>query len=210
MTSPLPAADSSDRTETVSPLIEAARGGCSRSLGELAQRYRRYLLVVANESLNPALKAKVGASDLVQETLLHFQQKFEQFDGGTEEELLTWLRRILYFRALQVARKFGATQARDIRRELSLAELQHAQGTPLVADEGLTPAAHVISKEDVTRVQNAIARLPEEARWAIQLRNMQRLSFAEIAQQLGCSTEAARKRWVRAVAQLRTYLYESE
>ncbi len=172
------------------------------SLGDLAQRYRRYLLMVANESLSPALRAKVGASDLVQETLLHFQEKFQQFDGTSEEELLAWLRRILYFRAIQVARRYGGTQARDVRRELSLAELQLGSGTPPVVDEAPTPCTSLLAKEQVSRLEQAIIALPGDAQRTIQLRNVDRRSFAEMGQILGCTTDAARKRWVRALAQL--------
>jgi RNA polymerase sigma-70 factor (ECF subfamily) len=205
-----PAPSEASRETSAGELIHAARHGCARSLGELAQRYRRYLLMVANESLSPVLRAKVGASDLVQETLLHFQEKFPRFDGTSEEELLTWLRRILYYRALQVARRFGGTQARDVRRELSLSELALAGGTPGVIDEAPTPFTTLLAKEQVHRLQSALAFLTEDSRHIIQLRNLERLSFEEIGNQLGCSTDAARKRWVRAVAQLRVHLHGDE
>ena len=165
--------------------------------------------MVANESLSPALRAKVGASDLVQETLLHFQEKFPRFDGASEEELLTWLRRILYYRALQVARRYGGTQARDVRRELSLSELALA-GTPGVIDEAPTPFTTLLAKEQVNRLQAALASLAEDSRHVIQLRNLERRSFQEIGERFGCSTDAARKRWVRAVEQLRAQLHGDE
>ncbi len=208
--SPTPAPGSTQREASAGSLIDAARHGCTRSLGELAQRYRRYLLLVANESLSPQLRAKVGASDLVQETLLHFQGKFIHFDGTSEEELLKWLRRILYFRALQVARHYGGTNARDIRRELSLVELQLASGTPAVADEAPTPCTSLLAKEQVERLETAIVSLPDESRDIIQLRNIERWSFSDIGQCLGCTAEAARKRWARAVAQLRNRLNGDE
>jgi RNA polymerase sigma-70 factor (ECF subfamily) len=166
--------------------------------------------MVANESLSPALRAKVGASDLVQETLLHFQEKFPRFDGTSEEELLTWLRRILYFRALQVARRFGGTQARDVRRELSFSEMALMGSTPGVADEAPTPFTTLLAKEQIARLQAALVSLSEDSRHIIQLRNLERHSFQEIGEQLGCSTDAARKRWVRAVAQLRAHLHGDE
>ncbi len=166
--------------------------------------------MVANESLSPALRAKVGPSDLVQETLLHFQARFQRFEGTSEEELLSWLRRILYFRAIQVARRYGGTQARDVRRELSLAELQLTSGTPPVIDDAPTPFTSLLAKEQVSRLQLAIALLHGDARQMIQLRNFERRSFAEMGELLGCTSEAARKRWVRAIAQLRSRLHDDE
>ena len=191
-------------------LIIAARGGCSGSVGRLAERYRRYLLHVANESLSPALRAKVGASDIVQETLLHFQQRFDRFEGTSEEELLAWLRRILYFRTLQVARRYGSTEARDVRRELSIVELSHSGRAAPIVDSAPTPCTELVAKEQLANLEAAMAALPRESQQLIRLRNVERRSFREIGELLGCSPDAARKRWVRALAQLRGAMNEYE
>lgn len=195
---------------TAEALIGAARRGCSRSLGELAERYRRYLLVVANDSLSPALRAKVGASDLVQETLLHFQEKFGRFEGKSEAELLTWLRRILYFRALQVARRYGATDARDLRRELPIDEMGSWMRAAPIFDAAPTPCAAFLAKEQLSNLDRAIAALADEPRTLILLRNIERMSFREIGAKLGCSPDAARKCWVRAITQLRVAMNDHE
>jgi RNA polymerase sigma factor (sigma-70 family) len=56
----------------------------------------------------------------------------------------------------------------------------------------------------------AVAELSEQARNLIRLRNVERRSFAEVGSMLGCSADAARKRWVRAVADLRAILTAHE
>ncbi|MGD9722473.1 MAG: sigma-70 family RNA polymerase sigma factor [Pirellulales bacterium] len=193
-----------------SGLITAARSGCTQSLGELAGRYRRYLLLVANQSLSPALRVKVAASDLVQETLLHFQQQFGKFEGTSEDELLTWLRRILYFRALQVARRYGGTASRDVRRELSLSETNDSLDQMAVPDSAPTPCTEFLAREQLARLDAAIAGLSVENRQVIMLRNVDRLGFSEMGQLLDCTAEAARKRWVRAIAQLRAKMISDE
>jgi RNA polymerase sigma-70 factor (ECF subfamily) len=196
--------------KTPTELIAAARSGCSHSLGELSERYRRYLLTIARGSLNPALRVKVGPSDLVQETLLHVQAKFERFDGTNEEQLLNWMRRILYFRALQVARKFGGTVARDVRRELSIQTSDSGVRVPPLADPALTPRAEMLAREQFEDLNAALARLSADERRVIQLRNVDRQSFEMIGVALGCTAEAARKRWVRALAELRAQLDRHE
>ena len=45
--------------------ITAARNGSSNALGQLLESCRQYLLLVANQELNPNIQAKVGASELV-------------------------------------------------------------------------------------------------------------------------------------------------
>lgn len=182
-------------------LIAAARKGCVKSLGALSERYRRYLLHVANDSLNPALRAKVAPSDLVQEAMLVAHQSFPTFEGGSEAELLAWLRHIVYFRALQAARRYFGTSSRDLRREIYMdgsEPIPHEQ----LPDRAITPCTGLVAKEQATRLAEALAELDESPRQVIEMRSA-RMSFAQIGEVLGCSAEAARKRWARAIAQLR-------
>ena len=60
-----------DRSEQMHTLLESAQNGSSKSLGKLLETCREYLLLVANQTLDHDLQAKVGPSDLVQETFLH-------------------------------------------------------------------------------------------------------------------------------------------
>jgi RNA polymerase sigma-70 factor (ECF subfamily) len=189
-------------------LIVAARKGCQKSLGELAERYRRYLLHVANDSLNPALRAKVAPSDLVQEAMLVAHKNFPTFEGGSEAELLAWLRHIVYFRALQAARRYFGTAARDPRCEISM-DGSRTIPQELMPDRDITPCTGLVTKELVTRLEEALAALEESPRRVIEMRSA-RMSFAQIGEALGCSAEAARKRWARAIAQLRLPLSDHE
>ena len=66
----------------------------------------------------------------------------------------------------------------------------------------LTPGSAVSFDEQVGAMRAALDAMPEDYRQAIMLRNWERLSFAEIGQQLGRSEEAARKLWTRAVLRL--------
>lgn len=56
--------------------IAAARDGSDDALGESLEACRAYLLLVARQEIDPALMAKAGASDLVQETFLEAQRDF--------------------------------------------------------------------------------------------------------------------------------------
>src|SRR5262245_57665567 len=75
--------------------LKAARAGSRESLGNLLDDYRAYLLLVANQELDPGLRSRGGASDLVQETITKAFCGFEGFQGKTPEEWKGWLRRIL-------------------------------------------------------------------------------------------------------------------
>ena len=59
------------------------------------EAHRPYLLALANQELQPALRAKEAASDMVQETIILALRDFEQFRGDGAAEMVGWLRRIL-------------------------------------------------------------------------------------------------------------------
>jgi len=63
------------------------------------------------------LKAKVDASDLVQQTLLEAHRGLENFRGTTEAEWLGWLRRIVVHNAADFVRRFHGVEKRCAGRE---------------------------------------------------------------------------------------------
>jgi RNA polymerase sigma-70 factor, ECF subfamily len=62
-----------------SQYLPAARAGSREALGQALEICRGYLLRVANQGLDAELRAKGGASDLVQETFLEAQRDFGRF-----------------------------------------------------------------------------------------------------------------------------------
>jgi DNA-directed RNA polymerase specialized sigma24 family protein len=83
-------------TDAARWLLEA-RAGSREAPGRVLEACRRYLLLIADRELDPALKAKGGASDLVQQTFLEAHRDFGRFHGDSEEQLLAWLRQPLRY-----------------------------------------------------------------------------------------------------------------
>ncbi len=76
---------------------------------------RQYLLMIANEVIGPELQAKLGASDLVQDTFVEAQRHLAGFRGSSKAELRAWLRKILECRLSNLRRSFLATEKRAPR-----------------------------------------------------------------------------------------------
>src|SRR6516165_11883047 len=121
--------------------LAAARAGSREALGAGLETCRRYLLLVADREIHPDLRAKGGASDLVQDTFLEAQRDFDQFHGASADELRAWLRRLLLNNVANFTRQYRERAKRDVGREISLeaAGSSHERGAGLAAD-GLSPS----------------------------------------------------------------------
>jgi RNA polymerase sigma-70 factor (ECF subfamily) len=185
-------------------LIRQARAGSHEALGRLLDGCRRYLLRIASEDLDPRLRAKGGASDLVQETFLEAQRDFGEFDGDSEQELLAWLRHRLRYRLGKFIRSYRQTARRAAAREVPLddGDSSSAPGAVPAGDQP-SPSERVLAEERDHLLEQAMKRLPEEYRRVIELRYRQGLSFEEIGRVLARTPNAARKLWARAIDRLK-------
>ncbi|HZL91841.1 MAG TPA: sigma-70 family RNA polymerase sigma factor [Pirellulaceae bacterium] len=184
-------------------LLASARGGSSQSLGSALDICRQYLLLVANRELDEQLQAKGGGSDLVQETFFEAQRDFAKFTGSTQDEMLAWLRRILLNNVANFRRFHLETGKRNAALERPIHDDPSASGGgPELPSPHQSPSQWAISKERMDALDDALARLPDEQRQVIVLRNQQHLSFEAIGVTIGKTADAARKLWARAVERL--------
>jgi RNA polymerase sigma-70 factor (ECF subfamily) len=188
----------------LSALLAAARSGTSSDVGQLLESTRRYLLLVANRSMDAQLQQKIAPSDLVQETFIDAHRDFVRFTGDSEAELFAWLCQILTHKAADAGRKFRGTSKRNIAGEQPLA----AGSSPGfdVASKDPSPSGYAIDNENQRRLEDALKKLPADYREVIELRSLARLSFAEVGRRMGRSDDAAGKLWFRAIQQLREEL----
>jgi RNA polymerase sigma-70 factor, ECF subfamily len=183
--------------------LAAARAGSADALGRALEAHRAYLLAVADRQLGPDLKAKGGASDVVQETFLDAHRAWALFHGSTEDELKAWLRALLLNRVGKVVRHYRQTQKRGLHREVALAGGDSASAPdPGLAAPTPTPSREVMADEQAAALRRALQRLPEDYRTAILLRYEEDLTFEEIGRRMQRTAEAARKLWWRAVERL--------
>ena len=184
-------------------LLTQAQAGCQEALGELLDKYRNYLLVIANADLDPDLRAKGGASDLVQETFLEANRDFAAFQGRGENALQAWLRGILNNNLADFRKAYRRAERRDVGKEQRLGESHDLGKLP---GHEQTPSWEAATEEEAERLRLAVAQLSEEHRTVLELRHRERLRFAEIGERMGRSSDAARMLWARAVERLEEVL----
>jgi len=193
--------------DTISSILAAAQAGSRDALGQVLDRCRRYLLELAQQTLGPGLRAKGGASDLVQETYLEAHRQFPKFEGASDAQLRAWLRCLLMHKAAQLGRRFRGTRKRQLSREIpfGVADSTTAHASEL-AGRVPTPSVQVMADEQLRRLHDAMSRLPRDHREVVLYRYQQGLSFEEVGRRLHRSADAARMLWARAVEKLKVEL----
>jgi len=170
--------------------------------------FRKYLLVLAEAGLDPLLRRLVDPSDVVQQTLLEAHQGLEGFTGESFPQRAAWLRQILARNLADCARDHRRAR-RDVARERSLDEVlaQSSQrlGACFAADES-SPSEKAMRGEEILRVAEAVASLPDLSRQVFLLRHCQGWSLDAIARHFGKTGPAVAGLLRRALEKLREEL----
>lgn len=187
--------------------LTAARGGSADALGQALEACRVYLLMIAERELDPLIRAKGGASDLVQQTFMEAQQDFSRFHGNNGGELRAWLRRLLLNNLANFRRSYQQTAKRQAKREVSIeADEDTTPREEWLAGDVPTPSRQLMADESQRALYAAIARLPEDYQQVLLLRYHDELPFEDIAVRLNRTSNAVRKLWSRAIEKLQEIL----
>jgi len=143
-----------------------------------------------------------AAADLVQETFIRAYRSYDSFRG--ESQAYTWLYRI----AMNLCLDHLARRKKQRAIETPLDVNVPGVGTsPMeVADERNAPDKLIQQQELRTQIENAINALPPLYKDCILLREMEGMSYEQIAQTLEITVEAVRSRVARARAWMRQRL----
>lgn len=149
------------------------------------ERFRPFLTTLARLLLDPKLRSKLDASDVVQHTLLDAHRQRDAFRGSTEAELKAWLKRALLNDLHDQVRKFTA-DGRNADLEVPIYQSSRRLADWLSAS-GTSPSSHAVRREEVVRLAEAFARLPDDQRTAVELHLLQEYSLKETAERMGRS-----------------------
>jgi RNA polymerase sigma-70 factor (ECF subfamily) len=187
--------------------VDAPR--CDRPPDDL-DRFRPYLLLLAEMRLGPRLRGKLDPSDVVQQTLLEAYQGLPHFRGRTDAERAAWLRQILA-RNLADERKAAGRARRDVSREVALAaELEQSSASLCgwLAAPGSSPSQQAVQHERAVRLAAALTQLPDAQREALVLQHWHGWTLAQIGEHLNRTPAAVAGLLKRGLRQLRESLGE--
>ena len=173
-------------------LVERVKQGDVRAFEMLVVKYQRRI-----ERLIGRMVRDVDiVQDIAQETFIRAYRALPQFRG--DSAFYTWLYRI----AVNTAKKALMDMKRDplvsessLRSDEDGEELSRAESE---LSDGETPEGILASKEIAVAVNSAVEALSEELRQAITLREIEGLSYEEIAEAMNCPIGTVRSRIFRA------------
>lgn len=170
-------------------LVERAQGGERHAFDLLVSKYQRKL----GRLLSRYIRDAAEVEDVAQEAFIKAYRALPAFRG--ESAFYTWLYRI----GINTAKNYLVSQG---RRAPTTTEFDSEEAETFEDGEQLrdinTPESVLLSKQIGETVNGAVEALPEELRTAIVLREIEGMSYEEIAQIMNCPIGTVRSRIFRA------------
>ena len=193
-------------------LVALAKDGNDSALNQLCNVYGERVHWIVRLRMGKELRSKLESMDLVQDVLFSALRDLGDFTYKNEGDFLRWLSKIAENRLRDNVDKLHADK-RDIRKEVRLDNQGPATGGRFCAVRGpidvTTPSVIMSRKEDLDELAKAMDELKPEYKEVIVLAKIEGLSYKEISDKLGKSSEAVRKLVSRAMAAL-TSVFESD
>jgi RNA polymerase sigma-70 factor, ECF subfamily len=196
-------------------LLARAAGGDLAAWGALLAQHQERLACVAAFRLDPRLRGRIDATDVMQEAFLAATERRAEFFEQSSQPLFLLLRWMLGNTLLELHRYHLEAQMRDARREVAGGggDCRSDDGTRAALVAHLTagepgPATAAGRAEVEARLNEALGKMEPADREVVALRHFEQLTSSETAQVLGIQERAAAKRYLRALEKLRVILAE--
>ncbi len=170
-------------------LVERAQAGDKKAFGLLVEKYHRKL----GRLLSRMLRDQAEVEDVVQESFIKAYRALHNFRG--DSAFYTWLYRI----GVNTAKNYLVSMKRkpQVLQDVEIEDVENFEGGSEMRNME-TPETALMTKQLGQTVNNAVESLPEELRTAITLRELEGLSYEEIANIMQCPIGTVRSRIFRA------------
>lgn len=191
------------------------QGDDPSALDAALRHYQDRLERIVDFRLDPQLRARIDAGDVLQDAFLEASQRIEDFRKlRGEMPFFLWLRYLTLQKLNQLRRRHLGTQARAAGQELGVYNPVAGEETSAVLAARLvgdltSPSRAAIREENRRIVGAALAELSAMDREILALRHFEQLSNIEAARLLGLSESATSNRYFRALRRLKQILDRS-
>jgi RNA polymerase sigma-70 factor (ECF subfamily) len=179
--------------KTTRHLVTLAKEGDRTALEQLCQVYGEQVHWIVRFRMGGEIRSKLDSMDLVQDAFVLALQDLEDFTYRNEGDFLRWLSKIAENRIRDNVKKLHADK-RNIRKEVPIlnrvSTTERSSSGVLGPVATTTPSVIVSKREDLDKLGKAIDKLRPEYREVIILKKIEGLSYKEIGNRLGKSTDA--------------------
>ncbi len=182
-------------------LINKAKQGNITAFEKLITSYEKVVYNISYRMFNNEEDAK----DISQEVFIKFYKNLDKFDGTSK--VSTWLYRITVNTCIDEMRKRKGKETSSIDEVISMDE---GDLKKQYQNDSKTPEEKLISKENIDDLKKAIDSLSQNHKTLIVLRDIQGLSYSEIAEITDCSLGTVKSRLARARVQLKNIILKQK
>ncbi|MBK6671966.1 MAG: RNA polymerase sigma factor RpoE [Proteobacteria bacterium] len=170
-------------------LVQRVQKGDKTAFDLLVRKYQHKVVKLVTRYLRDPSEAE----DVAQEAFIKAYRAIPQFRG--DSAFYTWLYRI----AINTAKNAIVSRDRNpVEFDLDMQNVEESNSMQLRLADSETPESLLQTEEIRTTVNQAIEALPEDLRTAIVLRELEGLSYEDIAQAMDCPVGTVRSRIFRA------------
>ena len=184
-----------------STLVEQAKAGDQAAFDKLVEKYSARAYQIAYGVLG----SKEDAEEVAQDVFVRIYKALPKFRG--DSEFTTWMYRI----AMNLARnKYRWNKSRGSQKNISIdaprEDMEGGERTFELPGRRISPEEEVSIEEFKANIAEELEKLPPLYREALVLRNVEEMSYEEIAALLGCKLGTIKSRIARAREELRKRL----
>ncbi len=194
--------------EKTHELLDLVRDGDDLATGRLLERHRDALHRMAEMRLDPKIRQRIDASDIIQEVMIEANRRLQTYLENPIMPFHLWLRQMTTDRIIDAHRRHRVSKKRSVDLEQApvvASNLDHStiQFGPQITDGELTPAAAAIRNELQRKFEEAVDEMDDIDKEIIVMRHFEKLTNQEVAHVLKLSEPAASMRYLRAMRRLR-------
>src|SRR5262245_7629478 len=156
-------------------LLSQVRASDRQALDRLLALHRGFLRQVVELRLDRRVRARVDASDVVQEAQLEAAQRIDDYLQRRPMPFHVWLQKTAYETLLRLRRRHVTAACRSVENELPLPDGSSADLAHRLLGDAAAPSQQLRDQELAQQMRQAMARLAEEDREILLLRGFEGL-----------------------------------